>query len=137
MLTYIIRRLAWSVFLLVIVSALVFFIFYTLPSADPATLRAGRNPDPDLVKQLNQIYGLDKPWYIQTLKYFKALVLHFDFGRSYQNNVEVRQEIFSRMPATISLALGGAVVWLMVGIPIGILSAVKHGTVIERLTMGM
>ncbi len=136
MLTYIIRRLGWSLLLLFIVSALVFFIFYTLPSADPALLRAGRNPDPDLVRELNEQYGLDKPWYVQMLKYFEALVFHFDFGHSYQNNVEVREEIFSRMPATMSLAVGGAVVWLCVGIPIGILSAVKRGTIIERLMMG-
>ena len=136
MFTYIIRRLGWSLLLLVIVSALVFFIFFTLPSADPATLRAGRNPDPDLVRELNKQYGLDKPWYHQLYLYFKALVLHFDFGRSYQNNTEVREEIFSRMPATMSLALGGAVVWLLSGIPIGILSAVKKGTFIERFLMG-
>src|SRR4051794_29290908 len=66
----------------------------------------------------------------------QALVFHFDFGRSYQNNVDVRQEIFSRLPATISLALGGALVWLLVGIPIGIISAVKRGTLIDRLAMG-
>src|SRR3954470_10808756 len=136
MLTYIIRRLAWSVLLLVVVSALVFFIFYTLPSADPATLRAGRNPDPDLVRELNKQYGLDKPWYHQLYLYFKALILHFDFGRSYQNNVDVRHEIFERLPATMSLAIGGAFVWLLVGIPIGILSAVKRGTVLERVMMG-
>jgi peptide/nickel transport system permease protein len=136
MLTYILRRLGWSALLLVVVSALVFFIFYTLPSADPATLRAGRNPDPDLVRELNKQYGLDKPWYVQLFKYFRALILHFDFGRSYQNNVEVRQEIFERMPATMSLAVGGAVVWLCAGIPIGILSAVKKGTLIERFSMG-
>jgi peptide/nickel transport system permease protein len=124
------------VLLLVIVSALTFFIFYTLPTADPATLRAGRNPDPDLVAQLNKQYGLDKPWYHQMFLYFKALILHFDFGRSYQNNVQVREEIFSRMPATISLALGAAFVWLATGIPIGIISAIKRGTIVERLTMG-
>jgi len=135
MLVYIIRRLGWAVLLLVIVSALTFLIFYVLPTADPAVLRAGRNPDPDLIKVLNDQYGLDEPWYVQFGIYMRDL-LHFDFQRSYQNNVEVREEIFSRMPATISLALGGAVVWLLVGIPIGILSAVKRGTIVERLAMG-
>lgn len=137
MLTYILRRIGWSVLLLVIVSAVTFFIFYTLPSADPAIIRAGRNPDPDLVKEITKQYGLDKPWYGQLFLYFKQLILHFDFGRSYQNNVEVRTEIFSRMPATISLALGGAFIWLVTGIPIGILSAVKRGKLVERLTMGL
>src|SRR4051794_2042738 len=137
MLTYIIRRLAWSVLLLFIVSLLVFFIFYTLPSADPAILRAGRNPDPDLIKELNKRYGLDDPFYKQYFIYMRDLILHFDFGRSFQNNIDVREEIFSRMPATISLALGAAVVWLLVGIPIGIISAVKRGTIWDRLTMGL
>jgi len=136
LLTYIIRRLLWSVLLLFVVSLIVFFVFYLLPTTDPALLRAGRNPDPQLVKELNKQYGLDKPWFVQYAKYMQALVFHFDFGRSYQNNVDVRQEIFSRLPATISLALGGALVWLLVGIPIGIISAVKRGTLIDRLAMG-
>lgn len=136
MLTYIIRRLLWSVLLLFVVSFVVYFIFYLLPSTDPALLRAGRNPDPDLVKILNKRYGLDKPFYVQYFLYMKALVLHFDFGRSYQNNVNVRPYIFERMPATIFLALGAAVVWMLFGISIGILSAVKRGTWVERLSMG-
>jgi peptide/nickel transport system permease protein len=135
-LTYILRRLGWSVLLLFVVSGVTFLIFFLLPSADPAVIRAGRNPDPDLVKEITKQYGLDKPWYGQYFLYMKDLVLHFNFGHSYQNNVEVRDEIFSRMPATISLAVGGAVVWLAVGIPIGILSAVKKGTILERLFMG-
>ncbi|MEA2294771.1 MAG: peptide/nickel transport system permease protein [Solirubrobacteraceae bacterium] len=137
MLTYIIRRLLWSVLLLFVVSFVVFLVFYTLPSSDPALLRAGRNPDPALVKILNKRYGLDKPFYVQFWFYIKALVLHFDFGRSYQNNVDVRPYIFERLPATISLAIGGAVVWLLVGIPIGIIAAVKRGTWIEKVAMGI
>ena len=137
MLTYIIRRIGWSMVLLFVVSAVTFFIFFTLPSADPAVIRAGRNPDPDLVAVIREQYGLDKPWYVQFLYYFRDLVTDFDFGRSYQNNVEVREEIFSRMPATISLAMGGAIIWLAVGIPIGILSAVKRGSLIERASMGL
>jgi peptide/nickel transport system permease protein len=136
MLTYIIRRLLWAVLLLFVVSFVVFLVFFTLPSTDPALLRAGRNPDPALVKILNHRYGLDKPFYVQFWLYMKALVLHFDFGHSYQNNVDVRPYIFERMPATISLALGGAVVWLLAGIPIGIIAAVKRGTWIEKAAMG-
>ena len=137
MLTYIIRRLLWSVLLLFVVSFVVFLVFYTLPASDPALLRAGRNPDPALVKILDKRYGLDKPFYVQFWFYIKALVLHFDFGRSYQNNVDVRPYIFERLPATISLAIGAAVIWLLIGIPIGILAAVKRGTWIEKAAMGV
>jgi peptide/nickel transport system permease protein len=135
-LTYIIRRLLWSVLLLFVVSFVVFVVFYTLPSTDPALLRAGRNPDPALVKILNKRYGLDEPFYVQYWLYIKALIFHFDFGRSYQNQVDVRPYIFSRMPATMSLALGAAVVWLLIGIPIGIIAAVKRGTWVEKAVMG-
>lgn len=135
MLTYIIRRIGWSMVLLFVVSAVTFFIFYTLPSADPAVIRAGRNPDPDLVREIREQYGLNEPWWEQLRLYFVALITDFDFGRSYQNNVEVREEIFSRLPATISLAFGAAILWLLIGIPIGILSAVKRGTIGERSLM--
>src|SRR4051795_7164052 len=104
MLAYIIRRLLWVVLLLFVVSALTFVIFYLFPSADPAQLRAGRQPNPQLVEQIRHQLGLDKPFYVQYWRYMKDLVLHFNLGRSYQNNIEVKTQIFQRLPATISLA---------------------------------
>jgi peptide/nickel transport system permease protein len=136
MVTYIIRRLLWSVILLLAVSLIAFVIFILMPSADPALLRAGRQPTPELIAAIREQLGLDKPWYVQYWIYLKDLVLHFDFGYSYQNNIAVRETIFDRLPATVSLAIGGAVVWLLIGIPIGIISAIKRGTLIDRLAMG-
>jgi peptide/nickel transport system permease protein len=136
MLRYIIRRVLWVVVLLFLVSALTFVIFYALPSADPAALRAGRQPNPDLVEQIRRQLGLDKPIYEQYWIYMKDVVLHFDFGYSYQNNVEVRHEILDRRPATISLAAGAAIVWLCIGIPVGIISAIRRRSLIDRLAMG-
>jgi peptide/nickel transport system permease protein len=136
MITYIIRRLLWSVILLLAVSLIAFLIFVLMPAADPAILRAGRNPSPEVIAAIRENLGLDKPWWQQYLIYLRDLVLHFDFGYSYQNNVAVRETIFDRLPATISLAVGGAVVWLLIGIPIGIISAIKRGTLIDRLAMG-
>lgn len=136
MLAYIIRRLLWSVVLLLVVSLVIFLIFFILPTADPAELRAGRNPDPDLVAAIKAQLGLDKPFYVQYWYFIRDIVTEFNFGRSYQNNVEVREEIFSRVPATASLALGAAVVWLFIGLGIGILSAVRRGTILDRLAMG-
>jgi peptide/nickel transport system permease protein len=136
MLTYIIRRLLWSVVLLLAVSLIAFMIFVLMPAADPAILRAGRNPSPEVIAAIREQLGLDKPWWQQYLIYLRDLVLHFDFGYSYQNNIAVRETIFDRLPATISLAVGGAVAWLLIGIPIGIISAIKRGTLIDRLAMG-
>jgi hypothetical protein len=111
-----------------VISFLTYVIFYTLPAADPAALRAGRQPTPELLASIRHTLGLDKPWYIQYLKYLERLVFHFDFGYSFQNNVSVKEQIFSRLPATAALAAGGAIVWLLVGIPVGIISAIKRGT---------
>jgi peptide/nickel transport system permease protein len=135
MISYIIRRLLWAVVLLLVVSFITFLMFVILPSADPALLRAGRNPSPEVVEAIRKNLGLDKPWYVQYGIYIRDLVFHFDFGYSYQNNVAVRTTIFDRLPATISLAIGGAIVWLLIGIPIGILSAIKRGTLVDRLAM--
>jgi peptide/nickel transport system permease protein len=136
MIPFIIRRLLWMVVLLFVISFLTYVIFYTLPAADPAALRAGRQPSPELLKSIRESLGLDKPWYIQYLKYLERLVFHFDFGYSYQNNVSVKSQILDRLPATAALAVGGAVVWLLIGIPVGIISAIKRGTWMDRIAMG-
>src|SRR2546426_7507388 len=133
---YIIRRLLWVVLLLFLVSLITFVVFYTFPTADPAQLRAGRQPNPQLVEQIRHQLGLDKPWYVQYWRYMKALVLHFDLGRSYQSNIAVKTQIFDRVGATASLTIGAAVLWLVSGIAVGTISAVKRGKLIDRLSMG-
>lgn len=136
MAAYIIRRVLWTVVLLTIISFLTFVVFLKLPSADPAVLRAGRSPTPEILKAIRDQFGLDHPWYIQYWRYVKGIVLHFDFGFSYQNNTSVRTEIFSRLPVTAGLSLGGVVIWLLIGIPIGIVSAIRRGQLADRLLMG-
>ena len=136
MIPFIIRRLLWMVVLLLVISFLTYIIFYTLPAADPAALRAGRQPSPELLKSIRETLGLDDPWYVQYGKYLERLVFHFDFGYSYQNNVSVKTQIFDRLPVSATLAGGAAVVWLLIGIPVGIISAIKRGTWMDRLAMG-
>jgi peptide/nickel transport system permease protein len=62
--------------------------------------------------------------------------LHFDFGYSYQDSQPIRQELFQRLPATASLTIGAVVVWLLIGLPIGVISAIKSRTFVDRLSMG-
>ncbi len=137
MLAFIIRRVLWMFVLLLVISFITFIIFTTLPSADPVLLRAGRRASPELIASLTKTLGLDKPWYEQYWIYLRDLLFHFDFGYSYQNNISVRAQIFDRIPATAGLALGGMVLWLLVGIPIGILAAVKRGTWMDKTAMGL
>jgi len=116
---YIIRRILWVVFLLLVITAVTFVIFYELPSANPAALRAGKSPSPQLIAQIKHTLGLDEPVYVQYWKYLKGILLHFDFGYSFQDSQPVRNEIFDRLPATISLTFGAVVVWLLIGLPVG------------------
>lgn len=136
MLTYILRRIGWTAILLVVVSALTFFIFYILPSGDPAALRAGRQATPELIAQIHTTLGLDRPLYEQFFTYIRDVVLHFDFGYSFQSGQDVREMIVQRLPATISLAVGAAIVWLVIALPVGMISAIKAGTLLDRATMG-
>jgi peptide/nickel transport system permease protein len=133
---YIIRRLLWGLVLLILVTALLFLMFYVLPTADPAKLRAGRLQNPKLIAAIRADLGLDKPLLTQFWIYIKNLFLHFNLGYSYYSNAPVKTLIFDRLPATISLVFGGAVVWLVSGLGVGIVSALRPRSRLDRTTMG-
>lgn len=136
MAAYIARRLLWTIVLLLVITAVTFIIFYVMPTADPAALRAGRDPSPELIKAIRHQLGLDKSLPVQYWNYTKALFLHFDFGSSFTNNTSVRSLIFSRLPNTIFLVVGAAVIWFLSGVLIGIISATKRGSFWDRFLMG-
>jgi peptide/nickel transport system permease protein len=133
---YVTRRLAWVIVLLLLVSGITFVVFYTLPTSDPAVLRAGRGATPERIEQVRHALRLDQAWYAQFWHFLKDLVLHFDLGYSYQTNTPVRDQIADRLPATVSLAAGAAVVSLIAGIAVGTLSAARPRSLADRLAMG-
>ena len=133
---YIIRRLLWGVVLLIIVLALLFVMFRVLPTADPAKLRAGRQQSPKIIAEIRHNLGLDKSLLAQFWVYMKNLFLHFDLGYSYYSNAPVKELIFNRLPATLSLVLGGAIVWVVAGVGVGIVSARRAGSRLDRASMG-
>jgi peptide/nickel transport system permease protein len=148
---YVVRRLLWSFALLIIVSAVVFAIFYIFPTADPAALRAGRNATPEEVENLRQSLGLDDSKVTQFARYMTQLFTPFPwFGAGeynggtgpfnlgidiFQSNTPVRTIIFDRLPATALLVAGAVVIWLAVAIPVGIISAVRRRTLLDRTAM--
>jgi peptide/nickel transport system permease protein len=138
---YLIRRSLFLILVLFIVSFLTFFIFLKLPPGDPARLAAGRRTSPDILAQARENLGLTKPWYVQYGRFAKGLVpwpglfLNEQVYFSYNNFIPVKEEIFKRLPVTITLALGAAAVWVLIGIPIGIVSAVKPRSVWDRAGM--
>jgi peptide/nickel transport system permease protein len=134
---YIVRRIAGMFLLLILVSGVTFVIFNVFPSTDPAALRAGRQPTPEVIQQIREDLGLDRPQIVQFGDYIWGVFAHQDFGHSYVRNVEVIDEIRSNLPATISLTIGGVLVWLTFGLSIGIISAVKHRSVLDRTAIAL
>ena len=138
---YVIRRLLWVVLVVLVVTLITFVIFFVMPPGDPATRLAGKQPTPALVAEVKEQLGLDKPVYQQYLLFVKRLFLGDEYGwpglgRSYDSQVSVRDELVRRAPVSFQLAIGAAVLWLVTGIAIGIISALKRRTAVDRLAMG-
>jgi peptide/nickel transport system permease protein len=143
---YIFRRLVWVFVLLFVVTLITFIVFSVLPSADPAVLRAGRQPTPELIAAIRVQFGFDDPKIVQFFRYIGDVLpfigndadhpLGINFGYSFQSNTEVLPQILDRVPTTMFLTGGAVVLWLAIGIPIGMISAVKTGSWLDRLTMG-
>jgi peptide/nickel transport system permease protein len=133
---YIIRRILWGILLLIVVSALTFVFFRVFPTGNPALLRAGRDPQPKHIKEIEEVLGLGKPLIVQFADYMKEVFLHFNFGYSYYNQESVRALIVERLPATISLTVGAGVLWIVFGLSTGIISALRRHTWMDRAAMG-
>jgi peptide/nickel transport system permease protein len=138
---YIVRRLIWVVFVLLVITFISYMIFFVMPSTDPAVIFAGRQPTPELVAEVRHQFGLDHPWPVQYALFVKRIFLGDQYGWpglgfSFNTRSPLKPIIFGRLLVTLQLALGAAVVWLLVGIPIGILSALKPRSVFDRLAMG-
>jgi peptide/nickel transport system permease protein len=138
---YLIRRSLFLVLVLFVVSLITFLIFVKLPAADPARRATGKATTPANIEAARKAFGLDKPVWVQYARFAQGLVplpgmfLNEDVYFSYSNFVPVKEEIFQRLPVTIALAAGAAVTWLLIGIPIGIVSAVKRRSVLDRASM--
>ena len=146
MLSYIARRITSGVLVLFIVSAVVFSIFYVLP-ADPARLACGKSCTPELMERIRHAMEIDQPLATQYGRFVKGVFVGRTYnagtevqlecgapclGYSYQTDLPVTSLIKDRLPATLSIAVGASVLWLLVGLSGGILSALKRGTLIDR-----
>lgn len=114
--------------------AVVTFVIAFLVPGDPARLYAGTNASPAAVKIIHHQLGLDRPLLVQFGDYLWRVV-HLDFGYSYRYSAPVLPTILQRFPATAELAVAGVLVELAVGLPIGILAAVRPGSLWDRITM--
>jgi peptide/nickel transport system permease protein len=130
---YIIKRLVSLVFLLFLVSSCVFIMLHFAPG-DPALLLLGAQATPDKVQELRNSLGLNDPLYVQYWKFLKNLILHGDLGRSYQSGRPVTQEIMSTLPISAQLALNGMIISSLIAIIVGVLSAIRHNSLLDNVT---
>jgi len=155
--TFIVRRLIATVFLLIVVSMITFAIFFLIPrlagqnTYQLATEYVGRNPTRAAVLQLEAKLGLDHPIWVQYGNFLKGIVFgaHYNsgtsitycpppcFGYSFRTQQPVWPQMVSDLPVTLSLAIGAAVIWLVGGVAIGVISALKRGTLFDRFSMGI
>ena len=138
---YVIRRLLWATLVVLIVTLLTFVIFYVMPPGDPAVRFAGKQPTPELIAQVREQLGLDKSLPEQYVLFLKRLVTGDEYGWpglgfSFDSRTPIIDEIKQRTPRTVSLALGAAVIWLIMGVTIGIISALKRRSFADRFAMG-
>ncbi len=125
MIRYTVRRLLWMVVVLLGVSLIVFSLVFLSPG-DPIRLMLGEDPDPETIERLRQHYGLDEPFHVQ---YFLWLgnALQGDLGRSIRQRVPVASLVLSRIGATIELAAASVLLAMVLGVPLGVLAAVRRG----------
>jgi len=130
MVRYIAGRLVALVAILISVTVVTFAIAQ-LSTADPAVQLAGDFPPDEVVQQLREELGLDKPVPVQYVLYVKGL-LHGDFGRSYFSKQPISSELMERIGATFELATTALLVSILIGIPTGIAAAVYRNSAIDH-----
>ncbi|MCH6162745.1 ABC transporter permease [Streptomyces marispadix] len=154
MLTYLIRRLFAVVVMLVVVMLAVFGIFFLIPKwtgVDPATMFVGKQADAEALEGIRQKLGLDDPILVQLFDFFKGVLVGRDyvsagdtlhcsapcFGYSFKTEQAVWPVLADRLPVTLGLAVGAAIIWLVIGLSAGVVSALRRGSIWDRAAMGL
>ncbi|MCX5228507.1 ABC transporter permease [Streptomyces sp. NPDC006553] len=143
---FVLKRLAGAVLVLLALSVLVYTLFYLAPG-DPARLACGERCNPQQIAQVREQLGLNDSMFVQYLHFLQGVFVGRDYstgtalvhcdapclGLSYQSDQQVTRLVLERLPATASLTLGAMVIWLVIGVGTGLLSALRRGGPTERL----
>lgn len=139
---YVLKRVAFAILILWVVSVVTFAIFVKLPSGDPARRAVGRAATEETLRSAREALGLDDPLYVQYGRFAEGLIplpgyfLTEDVYFSYSNFVPVKEEIAQRLPVTIALTIGAVVVWICIGVPLGLVGAIRPRSRWDRLASG-
>lgn len=134
MLKYVVKRILFLVPVVLCVALLIFVIMSFTPG-DPAVIMLGENATEEQVAALHERLGLNNPLLVRFWDYIKGIVTRFDFGTSYTNGREVKQEILERFGYTLKIALFSMIFSLGIGIPLGIIAALNRNTWKDNLSM--
>jgi len=145
---YIAKRLLWAVLTLLAVTFFTFLVFFAL-SPEPAVAICGQTCTPDRIDAIRHQLGIDQPFLTQFVTFLQGIFVGRTYGdgpsaiactapcigHSFQNGQDVLTMILSRLPVSITLAVGASVLWLLFGITLGLVSALKSGTGWDRTAM--
>jgi peptide/nickel transport system permease protein len=134
MLQYLVRRLLWAGVLFIATTLVTYVIFFIIP-ANPAALACGKNCDSEDIARTEKFLGTDQPIYIQYAKFMKRLVWEQSLGTSFATRQNVNDIVVRAAPVTASLVFGGVVFWMMLAIPVGVMSALKPRSLLDRAAM--
>ncbi|MCQ4044005.1 ABC transporter permease [Streptantibioticus rubrisoli] len=146
MLRFLVRRVLGAIVILILISAVTYFLFFALP-ADPALLSCGKNCNPQTVALIHHNLGLDQPIPVQYWHYMVGLFAGRDmpighcnapcFGFSFANQQPVWDIIKDRYPTTLTLAVMGAAIFLTIGVGLGLISAARQGSLFDKIASGI
>src|SRR4051794_30727769 len=135
MFRYLIRRTLWAILLFIVITFVTFVIFYVGPNDPARSVCGGQQARADCLVTATEKLGLDKPMPVQYYRFLKKLVIHHDLGTSFATSQSVNERIKEAAPVTASLVFGGAILWMIVGLSVGIFSALKPRSLLDRTAM--
>ncbi len=135
MFRYLVRRILWAVLLFVVITFVTFVIFFIGPNNPARAVCGGEQAKPQCLALATEKLGLNKPMPVQYYRFLKRLVIHHDLGTSYATSQSVNERIKEAAPVTASLVFGGAVLWMIIGLSIGVFSALKPRSLLDRFAM--
>jgi len=134
MIKYILKRVLALIPVMLLVTLIVFFLM-SITRGDPARIVLGESASLEEVEAMRESMGLNDPFIIRYARYVRDLFLHGDLGTSYKSGLPVMKEITSALPSTIKLSLAAIVIAILIGIPIGIISATRQYSFFDNFTM--
>ena len=135
MFRYLVRRILWAVLLFIVITFVTFVIFFIGPNNPARAVCGGEQAKPQCLALATEKLGLNKPMPVQYYRFLKRLVIHHDLGTSYATSQSVNTRIKEAAPVTASLVFGGAVLWMIIGLSIGVFSALKPRSLLDRFAM--